>query len=478
VEQQVLYPFRYRRLDVDTVVAVSASGDYSFLSQTELHHLVEQPHALSLERLAELRSKFFLGGASSAGTMRLLASRIAAKKETIASGPSLHALVPTLQCAHSCRYCQVSRSLVEPGYSMTPEKLDAACDTIFESPSQTLTVEFQGGDPLLRFDLVRRAIDRIAARNANERKSIRFVIASTLHQLTTDMCAYLREHKVALSTSLDGPAALHNRNRPLPTRDAYERTVSGIELARRCLGEGAVSALMTTTRESLAQPEAIVDEYVRLGFTEIFIRPLSLYGFAKRNARTLGYTLEEFNAFYERALERVLHWNRDGVPLREATAAVVLNKMLSPFDAGYVDLQSPSGAGLAALVYNYDGFVYPSDEARMLAETGDTSLRLGPIGTPMRTLLTAPIMQRIVRASLVSQIPGCVDCAFNSYCGPDPVGAQAQFQNMEAPVFWTDHCRRHLWLFGFFFRRLRDADDTFLDLAHSWARPDAALEAG
>lgn len=164
MEQQVLYPFRYRRLDVDTVVAVSASGDYSFLSQTELHHLVEQPHALSLERLAELRSKFFLGGASSAGTMRLLASRIAAKKETIASGPSLHALVPTLQCAHSCRYCQVSRSLVEPGYSMTPEKLDAACDTIFESPSQTLTVEFQGGDPLLRFDLVRRAIDRIAAR--------------------------------------------------------------------------------------------------------------------------------------------------------------------------------------------------------------------------------------------------------------------------------------------------------------------------
>lgn len=476
--QQSLYPFRFHRLDPSVVVAVSASGDFAFLPQAELECLVDAPQLLSPRRLAELRSKFFLGAPTSHGTLRLLASRLSAKKETVTSGPSLHAIVPTLQCAHSCRYCQVSRSLVASGYTLTPEQVDAACDTIFESPSQTLTVEFQGGDPLLRFDLVRRAIDRIAARNANERRSIRFVIASTLHQLTTAMCAYLREHKVALSTSLDGPAALHNRNRPLPTRDAHERTVSGIELARRFLGEGVVSALMTTTRESLAQPEAIVDEYVRLGFTEIFIRPLSLYGFAKRNVRTLGYTLEEFNAFYERALERILHWNRDGVPLCEATAAVVLNKMLSPFDAGYVDLQSPSGAGLAALVYNYDGFVYPSDEARMLAETGDTSLRLGPIGAPMRALLTAPIMQRIVRASLVSQVPGCVECAFNSYCGPDPVGAQGQFQNMEAPVFWTDHCRRHLWLFDFFFRRLRDADETFLDLAHSWARPDAALEAG
>jgi hypothetical protein len=55
------------------------------------------------------------------------------------------------------------------------------------------------------------------------------------------------------------------------------------------------------------------------------------------------------------------------VRLREVSAAIALNKVLCPFDAGNVDLQSPTGAGIAVLVYNYDEHVYPSDESRMLA---------------------------------------------------------------------------------------------------------------
>ncbi len=63
-----------------------------------------------------------------------------------------------------------------------------------------------------------------------------------------------------LSTSIDGPAELHNRNRPIPGRNAYERTVKGIELARRIIGYDSVSALMTTTKKSLEYPIEIVDE--------------------------------------------------------------------------------------------------------------------------------------------------------------------------------------------------------------------------
>ena len=51
--------------------------------------------------------------------------------------------------------------------------------------------------------------------------------------------------------------------------------------------------------------------------------------------------------------------------------------MLTNDDPGYVDLTSPAGIGIGALVYNYDGDVYASDEGRMLAEMGDTTFRLG-----------------------------------------------------------------------------------------------------
>ncbi|WP_417539059.1 His-Xaa-Ser system radical SAM maturase HxsB [Marinobacter sp.] len=466
-----LLPFGFHRLDSDSVVAVSVTGDHVFLSQSELVTLVHDTEQLSLTRRAELQSKFFIKGRTSKGMSELLRSRIAARKETVLSGPSLHILVPTLQCEHSCQYCQVSRSLSDTGYSMTTEQIDSACETIFQSPARTLTVEFQGGDPLLRFDLIERAIARITTINKTEQRQLRFVITSTLHQLTPDMCEYFRLNNVFLSTSLDGPAALHNRNRPIQAQNSYERTLAGIALARKLVGPDSVSALMTTTKASLDCPEDIVDEYVKHGFTEIFMRPLSMYGFAKQNMKRLGYSLDAFTVFYERAFERVLYWNRNGVELREATAGLILNKILSPFDSGYVDLQSPSGAGLATLVYNYDGYVYPSDEARMLAETGDVSLRLARIGEPITAILRSQVMQQLIESSLSTRMPGCVDCAFSPYCGPDPVGAQAEHGSLSHHPWGTEHCKRSTWLFDYFFRKLKAGDQEFLNLAYCWAQP-------
>ncbi|TRM54678.1 His-Xaa-Ser system radical SAM maturase HxsB [Achromobacter sp. LC458] len=469
-------PFQIRQIE-DDWLAVSSAGDHLFLSAEHARLLSEgRVSELPLLLQADLKAGHFIANRDRPGTRRLLASRRAARRETVSAGPSLHIFVPTLQCAHSCQYCQVSRSLSDTKHTISQDALITACDGIFESQAKALTVEFQGGDPLLRFDLVKLAILRIQERNRTAGRQIRFVIASTLHQLDAEMCDFLQKHDVFLSTSIDGPASLHNRNRPIPGKNSYERTVAGIELARNRLGPHAVSALMTTTKASLAHPEAIVDEYVRLGFSEIFIRPLSSYGFAKRNQLLLGYRPGQFYEFYERALSRVLHWNQQGVELREVYASIILNKILSPFDAGYVDLQSPTGAGQSVLVYNYDGYVYPSDEARMLAESGDASLRLGKIGASFLALQRSAVQQRLIAASMVDDIEDCRNCAYQAFCAPNPVDAQAQFSRMDVPAVDTEHCQRHQWLFDYFFSALKDGEPDRIDLFHSWARPAASEE--
>ncbi|WP_081821585.1 His-Xaa-Ser system radical SAM maturase HxsB [Achromobacter sp. DH1f] len=470
-------PYQTRAIDNDWL-AVSSAGDHVFLTADQARSLAQgRVTELPLSLQADLKAGHFVANLDRSGSRRLLASRKAARRETIAGGVSLHIIVPTLQCAHSCQYCQVSRSLTDTGHTLSHADLLAACDSVFESDAPALTIEFQGGDPLLRFDMVQIAITRIHERNRSEGRQLRFVIASTLHQLDREMCRFLARHGVFLSTSIDGPAALHNRNRPTPGRNAYERTLAGIELARSELGHDAVSALMTTTKASLTHPEEIVDEYVKLGFNDIFIRPLSSYGFAKRNQRLLGYRPEQFYDFYRRALDRILHWNRQGVELREVYASIILNKILSPFDAGYVDLQSPTGAGQSVLVYNYDGYVYPSDEARMLAENGDVSLRLGKIGNPLAELRQSPVQQRLIASSRVEKMEGCRNCAYQTFCAPNPVDAQAQFANMETPALQTEHCQRHLWLFDYFFSALKHADEQRMDLFHAWARPSPPKEA-
>lgn len=474
--QAVVLPYQARRIN-DEWLVVSPTGDHLFLNDEQAGQLADGSiKTFSLELQARLKSRFFVLGQDAHGSRRLLASRLAARNETVNAGPSLHIIVPTLQCAHSCQYCQVSRSIADTGHTLSVDMLLKACDSIFESPARNLTVEFQGGDPLIRFDLVKLAILHISERNSQERRNIRFVVASTLHQLDEEMCRFFASHGVVLSTSVDGPASLHNRNRPIPGRDAYEKTINGISLARSIIGPDSVSALMTTTKASLSHPEAVVDEYVNLGFKEIFLRPLSSYGFAKRNQCLLGYTPEQFQSFYQRAFKRVLEWNRAGTPLREVYASIILNKILSSFDAGYVDLQSPTGAGRSVMVYNYDGYVYPCDEARMLAETGDTSLRLGKIGDSLLSLQTSPVMQELLETSSVERIEGCKTCTFKSYCAPNPVDAKAQHGRMNAPVLETEHCTRHQSLFDFFFGLIRNSDDALSDLLHNWARPAGAME--
>lgn len=176
---------------------VGPTGDVVFLTGTQVRALQTHPpelQALGTELLAELYAKHFLRDSAGPGMARLFDARICARNETLNSGVSLHIIVPTLQCEHTCRYCQVSRAAVGDGFSMTRAQVELAADAVFQSSAPMLTVEFQGGDPLLRFDLVRLAIERISQRSIQDGRKVQFVVVSTLHQLNEEMCAFFRAY--------------------------------------------------------------------------------------------------------------------------------------------------------------------------------------------------------------------------------------------------------------------------------------------
>ena len=118
--------------------------------------------------------------------------------------------------------------------------------------------------------------------------------------LTEEMLQYFKSHHVHLSTSLDGPEWLHHMNRPNREEDSFRRTIEGIQYAREVLGEDAVAALTTLTRESLNYPEAIIDTYVEQGFTRYF-SGLSVPMALPWTEQAIGYPIENFLGFYERA---------------------------------------------------------------------------------------------------------------------------------------------------------------------------------
>jgi len=445
-------------------------GDYAVLTRDEHQRLAANPLDIADDRRRDLESRSLLESSPRSTWSHLEEAAYATRKSFALEGPSLHIFVVTLRCDHSCQYCQVSRASVNAtGFDMSPEDAALAVERTFDSPSQNLTIEFQGGEPALRFDLVRHIVALAEARNAEAGRNLSFAMVSTLHHLSDEDLAFCHDHRIRLSTSIDGSQTLHDRQRPNPTRDAWQRTVDAIGRARAVLGHDGISALPTISRAALSDPQGLVDQYRDLGFPSIFLRPISPYGFALKTRKAIGYEVEDFIVFYEAALDHILELNAAGVAMEETYAAILLRHILTPFHSGYLDLRSPAGAGLGVLVYNYDGRVFPADEARMAAKTGDARFTMGHVSDSFDALMSSEAMRWLMTGSVSEVLPGCAECAFVPFCGSDPVFHATVQGDPAAERRGTDFCRKHTAMFRLLFNRIADGNPETMRTFVSWA---------
>ena len=232
--------FRFSPLDDTRYVITNQAGEYVVVPRDVCLSLVRHELASSNPLYSRLRSKHFLFDSSSGIGQALLATKVRTKTKRLENFTSLHILVASLRCEHSCPYCQVSRQSEDRStFDMNEETADKALDLIFKSPSPAIKIEFQGGEPLLNFSLIQYVVERAEAINKVEKRNLQFVITTNLAVVTAEILEYCREHRVLISTSLDGPAKLHNANRPRPGKNSYELAVAGIKRRERFLATDA-----------------------------------------------------------------------------------------------------------------------------------------------------------------------------------------------------------------------------------------------
>jgi His-Xaa-Ser system radical SAM maturase HxsB len=466
-----LLPFRFIRLDPARYVAVNEVGEWQTLARAELDMLVHKTLPPENPLYLSLKSKHFLEDQDSDVAIDLLTLKRRTKQARIPQFTGLHMFVVTLRCNHSCRYCQVSRQSEDrSAFDMTIPMADKGLDFTFQSPSRAIKIEFQGGEPLLNFDLIKYIVLEAKKRNKTENRKLAFVIATNLSVLSDEILDFCRTHKVMLSTSLDGPEDLHNANRPNVGNNSYQITIDGINKARGALGVDQLSALMTTTSLSLPRVTDIIDEYLRQGFRGIFLRNLSPYGFAIKTKVFDGYSSDEWLNFYRTGLDYILELNKQGLRLTEFFTGLVLGKMLTPYGTGFVNLQSPAGLGISAVIFNYNGEVYPSDEARMKAEMGDKVFCMGNLltNTYEEMMLSTALLDPL-SDSISETVPMCEECAFLPYCGADPdyhYATQGDFVGHKA---LSGFCRKNMEVFRYIIKKMED-DPEARAILESWVR--------
>ena len=430
-------PYRYRKVGNKYFVTTDF-GSSCFLSEEELENLKQENIDENLRKKLEATC-ILLNERTMDEAVRLTRNRYS----FLFTGASLHIIVVTLRCNMNCVYCHAAseaESKIE--LDMTIETAKKTVDFIFQSPSKGITIEFQGGEPLLNWEAIKCIIEYAKEKNKEANKDLHFALVSNLTRMDEEKMDYLMRQDVGICTSLDGHKELHDRNRSLMKGSSHEFVVNWIqkineEYEKRGIGK-RVGALVTLTKKSLAHPKEIVDEYVRLGLNVIHLRFLNNLGAAKKTWRAISYPIEDYLTFWREAVSYIEELQKKGVDIQERMVSIMSRKIGSEFDPGYLDLRNPCGDAMSQMTYGFNGDIYTCDEARML---GEDTFKLGNVHeNNYKEMATSDKACAIVAASVNDQYI-CNTCAYKPFCGLCPVISYAENGTIITKVSQSSRCK-------------------------------------
>jgi His-Xaa-Ser system radical SAM maturase HxsB len=412
-----LMPFNFDRLSNGDFFISNLAGFHHFISEKDFSVLVTR--SIVDDKIANeaLESKLFL---SEEGNDSLTASALSsgfAKRlmSDLAVNP-IFMIVPTLRCDHTCKYCQVSRAAIgAKDYDLEPNLIPLIVKQIKKLASPPYKIEVQGGEPLLRFDLIQLIYEQCEEVLGNE--TFEMVIATSLSLLSPSVIAWVKDRNISFSVSLDGGKDVHNKSRILAGNTSHAKVSDGILRIQTELGKERVSTVTTVTKDLINNPLSIIDAHLSLDLTDIFVRPVSPYGFAHHD--NFSFSMSEYYTFYKTLIDQIVEHNKKGIPLVEHSAAIHLKRIFNPGFSGYADLKSPSGVVLNCILFNYDGRVYGSDESRMLQKVSQTvDFSAGQVAN--MSFAKSDYYRSALASSFNFALPGCDTCAYQPFCGSDP----------------------------------------------------------
>lgn len=255
-------------------------------------------------------------------------------------------------CNLSCTYCY-KEDLTTPsqGERMDLETAAKSIDLLLKASGERkrVNVVFFGGEPLTNMTLIREVVDYAEPRATAAGKAVDFSLTTNGTLLTEALIDYFDAHSFGLTVSMDGPQALHDRNR---------RTVGGkgtyavvADKARRLLsryGSRPVGARVTLTAgvtDVVRIHEHLRDE---IGFFEVGFSPVTSGAMAAFN---LGDG--EVAAVFD-GLKVLGHRYLDAALRDENTGFANLHQLMTDLHWG-TSKALPCGAGHAMLAVDSRG---------------------------------------------------------------------------------------------------------------------------
>lgn len=445
--------FNFKKFGSDYLIT-NDFGHYAFVPENELLNLIVNKKVSDISLKKELEQRYFLFDSSEQEFSSIAKFSLRNGKNYLFQSTALHIFVVSMSCNLKCKYCQAQNGVKEPFGMMNKETAEKAVALAFSSPNKNLSFEFQGGEPLTNFEIIKYIVE-LSEKNKVDR-CVTYSLVSNLILLTDEITDFIKKYNISVSTSLDGNKYVHDSNRPARNGSGSFDIVT--ERIKSLKQQGInVGAIQTTTRYSINYAREIVDTYCDLGFNEIFLRPLTPLGTAKKDWENVGYSEDEFLAFYRNSLDIIIEKNKNGINISEQYASIMLRKILCNEAVNYMELRSPCGASLGQMAYFYDGNIFTCDEGRMLYEMGDDSFNIGNVNTSSYDdLMNSNVTKTVCKSSIIESLPECCDCVYQPYCGVCPVVNYAMYNDIYPKEFEGYKCKINKGILDYLFTLIRD----------------------
>ncbi|MCD4761801.1 4Fe-4S cluster-binding domain-containing protein, partial [bacterium] len=196
--------FRFKKFK-NRILLTNDVGEFIFLNNKEFGEFTNGKIKKGDKKFIELKEKNFIRNDK---LVELFIEKYKIKKNYLFSGPSLHIVVLTTACNYNCIYCQTSSSAGNTGKScgtMTKETARKTVNFIFSSPNNKIAIEFQGGEPMLNWNVLKFITEYAISKNKEAKKDLELRLVSNLSQMTMERLRFCFDNKISISTSLDGP---------------------------------------------------------------------------------------------------------------------------------------------------------------------------------------------------------------------------------------------------------------------------------
>ncbi len=327
-------------------------------------------------------------------------------------------------CNLACTYCY-KEDLDTPvnGRKMAFDTAVKSIDMLLaESPDRDeYNIVFFGGEPLSNLPLVRSVVEHAEERFAKLGKQVHFTMTTNATLLTEDLVDWLDTHRFGLTISMDGPKALHDKNRvTVGGKGTYDVVAAKTRMLLARYTSRPVGARVTLTA-GITQVAEIFDHLKHdLGFAEVGVAPVTSGDMAVFNLSG-----DELSEVFE-GMKHLGRAYRDAALEGRSLGFSNIQNLMDDLHEGRAKAL-PCGAGLGLLAVDHAGEVNLCHRF-----TGSDMDTFGHVDTGLKhSELKGFLSERLDRSG-----KGCDTCRIRNICaGGCYHESYAQFSDPLKPAY-------------------------------------------